>query len=114
MNGNIKNIVNVTNFCLLKQFMWVNQQKMFCNILLLLGFFSEVINNGSKNSNLFVKRSILPKLPLSIILKKLLNTLFKPFNKNSRLKKEKPIIIIIFWDLVNSDYIMNQSASIRF
>lgn len=61
---------------------------MFYNNPLSFELFNEVASNNSKNSKFFRKKSILPKLPINIILKELLNILFEPFDKNDRLKKK--------------------------
>lgn len=48
------------------------------------------------------------------MLKKPSNLLFKPFNKNNRLKKEKFITTVTSKDLRDLSYIIDQSAKARF
>lgn len=82
--------------------------------MLFLELFNKIVTSNSKNFSFFIKKRILTKLLLSIILKKLLNFLFKPFNKNSKLKKTSSIVIVKFYDLRDLSYIMDQFADARF
>lgn len=47
------------------------------------------------------------------MLKESLNHLFKPFDKDKRLKKEKLIMTITSWDISDLGYIKDQFANTK-
>lgn len=96
LDSNINNIVDSTNFYLIKQTISTTQSKMLCNISLLSEFSSKVVSSNSKNSSFFAKKIHYPSCRQIFCQKSYSNLLFKLFNKDSGLKKEKVMVIIIF------------------
>lgn len=110
INDTIASIIN-TKPCLLRQSTLGTEQVMLLDVFLLLGLFSEVTNDGDKNSSLSIKRSISPTLPPSIMLKKPSNPLFKPSGNYGKLRKRKSRAAFTFWGLRDLGYIIDQSRS---
>lgn len=58
LDSNINNIVDSTNFYLIKQTISTTQSKMLCNISLLSELSGKVVSSNSKNSSFFAKKYI--------------------------------------------------------
>ena len=113
LDSNIDDIVASTtniNPCPLRRITLATQLRMLFDVPLPLGLFSEAASDGNKNSNFCAKRSLSSTLPPSIMSREPSNSLLRPSNNYSKLKKRKPRAELMSWGLGDSGYITDQSG----